>query len=226
VVTLAENQRPIAEGLQQGGLVRWIGHKDSVSEDCIREALAEFVEQDLDEGWSIQCHNTVDGRGVHGVSAVLTITSDTPLQARHARLSDEKLILSWANDPETRRQSFSSAPISLKEHRLWFRDRLRDIDACKFFIVEAEVGIPIGQVRFEKKEGIWEIDYTLDPHLRKRGLGRSLLEVALRTLRSECSSILVFGRVKEENIPSRKVFESLGFESKRSGGGVEYQRLL
>ncbi len=72
VVTLAENQRPIADGLQQSGLVRWRGHKDEVSEQSIWQALAELIEEGIDEEWSLRCRSTVDGKGVDRVGAVLT----------------------------------------------------------------------------------------------------------------------------------------------------------
>lgn len=72
VVTLAENQRPIADGLQQSGLVRWRGHKDVVSEQSIRQALAELIEEGIDEEWSLRCRSAVDGKGTTRIGAVLT----------------------------------------------------------------------------------------------------------------------------------------------------------
>lgn len=225
VISLAENQRPIADGLQCEGLVRWLGHKDEVSEQIIREALIELIDNDIDEKWSIHCHSTVDGKGVDRVSALITINPDTQLYVRHANMSDEALILNWANDPETRQNSFSPDPISEETHHQWFCNRLRNPDDCCFYIVETKEGIPIGQVRFEKNGQVWEIDYSLAPHFRERGLGRALLKAALLKLRSEHLGSLVLGRVKKSNIPSCKVFESLNFIGKLDGE-VVYKRVL
>ena len=228
VVTLAENQRPIAEELQRLRLVRWLGHKDEISERDIKRAIAELIEGDIDEEWSLCCQATVDSRGVDRVGAALTITAETPLLVRHARLSDEALLLVWANDPETRRNSFSPDFIPAEEHRRWFRSRLRDLDGCRIYVLETRGGIPVGQVRFDLTDRKWEIDYSLAPHFRGRGLGQPLLKAALLKLRSEISGVLVLGRVKESNLPSRKIFESLGFNARSSGGGggVAYQRVL
>ena len=142
VVTLAENQRPIADGLHRQGLVRWLGHKDEVSEQSIRQALTKLIEEGIDEEWSLHCRVAVDGRGVDRTGAVLTITAETPLQVRHARLSDEGLLLAWANDQETRQNSFLPDPIPAEDHRRWFRSRLRDLDGCRLYVVETEEGSP------------------------------------------------------------------------------------
>ena len=226
VVTLAENQRPIADGLHRLELVRWLGHKDEVSEQDIGQALAELIEGGIDEEWSLRCQAAVDGKGVDRVAVVLTITAETPLLVRYARLSDEALLLAWANDPETRQNSFSPNPIPAEDHHRWLYSRLRDLDGCRIYIVETEEGIPVGQVRFERQDPRWMISYSLAPRFRKRGLGRPLLEAALLKARSEYPGALVLGRVKPENLPSRKIFESLGFEALSDEGGVVYRRIL
>lgn len=226
VVTLAENQQPIADELQRLGLVRWLGHKDEVSEQSIGLALAELFEGSIDEEWSLCCRATVDGKGTKRVSAALTITAETPLQVRHARLFDEGLLLAWANDPETRQNSFSPDTIPAEDHCQWFRSRLRDLDGCRLYIVETEERIPVGHVRFERQDLAWVISYSLAPQFRGRGLGRPLLEVALSKMRSDYPGALVLGKVKPDNLPSRKIFESLGFDALSDGVGVAYRRVL
>lgn len=229
VVTLAKNQRPIADGLHRQGLAHWLGHEDDVTEQSIRQALATLIEKNIDEKESLLCRSTVDGKGVDRIGAILTTTAETPLHVRHARLSDEALLLAWANDPETRRNSFSPDPIHVATHHQWFRSRLQDLDGCCIYIVETEDRIPVGQVRFEKKDQAWAIDYSLAPHFRGRGLGRPMLETALLNLRSEKPGVLVLGRVKKSNQPSCKVFESLDFNAQSIGereGEVAYQRAL
>lgn len=226
VVTLAENQRSIADGLHRSRLVCWLGHKDEVSEQDIRQALAELIEEGIDRECSMRCRTTVDGSGMDRISAILTITAETSLRVRHARLSDEALLLIWANDPETRQNSFSPDHIPAEDHRRWFYNRLRNLDGCRLYIVETEDRIPIGQVRFEKNDHKWEIDYSLAPHFRRKGLGRPLLKAALLKMRSEYPGALVLGRVKPDNLPSRKIFESLDFDIVPNSGGVVYQRML
>jgi len=218
-VTLAENQRPIADSLHHRRLVRWLGHKDEVTEQSFRDALDGLIETFIDEMWSLHCQSTVDGKGVDRVCAILTIDAETPLNVRHACLSDEKLLLVWVNDPETWRNAFSPDPTPAETHHQWFRKRLRDLYNCRLFIVETEDGIPIGEVRFEKHDQAWKIDYSLAPLFRGRGLSRPVLKNALLKLRSEMPGILVLSRVKKSNLPSCKVFESFNFNTKSNGEG-------
>ena len=200
--------------------MRRLAHNYEVSEQSISQALTKLIEEGIDREWSLHCRVAVDGRGVDRTGAVLTITAETPLQVRHARLSDEGLLLTWANDPETRQNSFSPDPISAETHRRWFRNCLRDLDGCRLYVVETEEGIPVGQVRFERQELAWEISYSLAPHFRRRGLGRPLLEIALSKMRSDYPGALVLGRVKPHNLLSRKIFKSLGFDALSHAGGL------
>jgi UDP-2,4-diacetamido-2,4,6-trideoxy-beta-L-altropyranose hydrolase len=215
VVTVAENQKPIAEELNRLGLVRWIGNKDKVDQKLIYKNLFKLVDGDLDENWSSRCQQLVDGLGVNRVTAPLVVSKETPLKIRDARLSDESLLLMWANDPVTRKNAFSSSRIDPQAHRIWFYNRLRSIDVCKIYIVETQDDIPIGQVRFELKDQVWEIDYSITSIFRRCGLGKRVLSVALKRLKMELSiPQIVFGYVKLQNEFSCKVFESLGFNGR------------
>ena len=227
VVTLAENQHPIADGLNQRGLIRLLGNQDVVEQSTIAQELGKLLQQVLDEDWSLRCMATVDGKGIDRVCAALTLTAATPLRVRHARLDDEAILLEWANDPTTRRNAFSSESISAEKHRNWFRARLRDLASCQLFFLETEESVPVGQVRFDYAEQTWRIDYALAPHFRGRGLGRPLLQAALLKLREHKPGAFVLGQVKESNQPSCRVFESLGFEAQIKVGGMrEYRRVL
>jgi UDP-2,4-diacetamido-2,4,6-trideoxy-beta-L-altropyranose hydrolase len=229
VVTLAENQCPIADGLSQRRLIRWLGNQDAVDESAIAQALDKLVQRGLDNDWSLRCLAAVDGNGINRVRAALTVTEETPLQARHARLADEALFLEWANDPTTRRNAFSPEPISAATHRSWFRDHMRNLEGCHLYIVETTDGVPLGQVRFERSGQAWEVHYSLAPIFRGRGLGRPLLDMAMQKLRAaDMRGAVIFGQVTAGNQPSRKVFEALGFETQPDvrGGVTVYQRTL
>jgi UDP-2,4-diacetamido-2,4,6-trideoxy-beta-L-altropyranose hydrolase len=211
VITLAENQRSIAAELDRRGVIRWLGHKDEVNETELAQALVPILQSALPATWSERCSRTVDGRGTERVVSILTLDPETPLRARLARLDDEALILGWANDPLVRRNAFNPGTIDPVTHHAWFCGRLRDIEHCRLYVVETHDGLPVGQVRFERAGEAWEVHYGLDARCRGRGIGAALLKTALLSFAATMAGSEIFGRVKPENNPSRRVFQRLGF---------------
>jgi UDP-2,4-diacetamido-2,4,6-trideoxy-beta-L-altropyranose hydrolase len=216
VVTLAKNQEPAAAELDRRGLIHWLGDAESVTVDRIHNALATLMENGLPAEWSERCHAAVDGEGAKRVVAALCSTATTEVRARRARDDDERLLLSWANDPVTRQNSFSTQPIPAETHHRWFRDRLADQENCRLYVVETLDGVPIGQVRLQRMTPEWEIHYGVAQMFRGRGLGRSVLSAALEAFHDDVPTSLVVGRVKLYNKASHRTFEALGFEQRPS----------
>jgi len=216
VLSMAENQKGIAEELDRIGLVDWIGHIGDVTAQDIIDSVQPILDDGLEGRWSMECHRTVDGLGTLRATTLITITSDSALVSRRVSESDESMILEWANDVETRRSSFSTKPISADEHHRWFHERLGD---C-FFIVETDKGVPIGQVRFEETPLFWELHYSLNPLFRGMGLGSRMLSSAIGTFARIHPNSLVVGNVKEGNHRSCRIFESLGFVLESEDDGV------
>jgi UDP-2,4-diacetamido-2,4,6-trideoxy-beta-L-altropyranose hydrolase len=212
VVTIAENQRATAEELHHRGLIQWLGDQAAVTIDSLKESLRVCCDERFDiESWSSRCRRIVNGDGTKFVAAWLTLSANTPLNARMATLADEALLLRWANDSLVRRNSFDSRPISAQTHRHWFYRRLRKPSDCILFIIETNEGIPVAQVRFERHGEEWEIHYSIDVFARGRRLAANVLETALQALHGTTSILSVFGRVKASNIASQRAFERLGF---------------
>ena len=227
VITVAENQKPVAAELYKHELVHLLGHQDEVSESMLTAALQELTVRELNPGWSHRCMALVDGRGAGLVSSTLFLDSSTELNARHARLEDEELLLQWANDKLVRQNAFNADQISPKTHRSWFYQCLRNLERCHIYIIETEDGLPVGQVRFELSGDGWEIHYALDVNARRRKIGVKFLETAINSFGKVVSGVLIFGRVKRNNLPSKRVFEGLEFSSEvKKGGEIFYQRLI
>jgi UDP-2,4-diacetamido-2,4,6-trideoxy-beta-L-altropyranose hydrolase len=216
VITLAANQRPIAEALHQRGLIHWLGHVGTVTAAQLQDQLQSMVETDRVRELAQRCRAaTVDGRGTDRVMAAMCSGSDTPLLARLACPEDEDLLLEWANDPVTRKHAFSPAAIPAETHRDWFRQQLANVTGCKLFIVETDGGVPIGQVRFTQQSASWEVHYALASAFRGKKLGVRFLGTALERFRDGCPDAGVCGRVKNGNPASSAVLEALGFTADR-----------
>lgn len=217
VITVAENQRAVAAELASQGLIRWLGDAEHIVPAVLREELAGLLTADLDPQWSMRCLAVVDGRGADRVAAAMLAGPQMLLVRRHAALSDEALLLEWANDPQTRNNAFNPKPIAPDEHRSWFRTRLRRPDDCVMWVFESTVGIPVGQVRFDRRESCFEISYSVASAFRGRGVGAIMLGAAVEAFREARPGVPLIGQVKPDNPASRRIFEQLGF-SVRDGG--------
>jgi UDP-2,4-diacetamido-2,4,6-trideoxy-beta-L-altropyranose hydrolase len=209
VLTLAANQQPNAEALHALGLAIWAGGIADAA-TALPDAIEKTIKEGLDDTWSRRCLSYVDGSGASRVAAVLAASAATSVRARLAQGADEARLLRWANDPVTRRDSFSTRAITAEEHHQWF-ERVLGGDGARQFIVETDRGAEIGQVRFQRKDGEWEVHYAVAPEFRGRKLGSKLLGAALAEFRNEYRGRII-GRVKTSNPASQRIFQALGFE--------------
>lgn len=227
VISIAENQRIIAAEMAEKGLIIYLGHKDQVGIDEIKGVVMSLLSKPLDPSWTERCREFVDGRGSKRVADILTLSASTTLNARPVSLKDESLLLDWANDPLVRKQSFSTSAISPEEHRTWFLDKIRHRKNCRIYILETSSGgVPIGQVRFDRCQTHWELDFSVDSRFRRRGVGRTVITQGIRTFRREEPGSNLVGRVKHDNEPSKKLFEALGFVAELEQGNQVYRYAL
>ncbi len=127
---------------------------------------------------------------------------------RPAAAEDTLLLFSWANEALVRSNSIHTEPIVWETHVQWFQKRLQSA-TCFIYILEFR-DIPAGQIRLDEEEaGNWFIDYSVDEQFRGFGFGKIIVELALEKLKGKN----IMAAVKEKNIPSKKVFESLGFNT-------------
>ncbi len=211
VVALSENQKEITEALAREGFHKYLGEASHVGAEDWTRTLEELIENpDQVRLLSEASLRLTDGLGALRVAAVLENKPMT-LTMRPASSADEGLLLEWANDPETRRFSFSPEPIAAETHRDWFRKKLQD-PRCVFYVGEDAYGLPAGQVRFDLREEGAVIDVSVDPVLRGRGCGVGLLRQAAAAFRKEGHEEPLVAQVLAINQPSRKMFERAGFK--------------
>lgn len=74
------------------------------------------------------------------------------LTFRKATMKDCDLIYQWANDPETRNNSYNKDIIPYQNHVNWFKQKIVS-DTSSFYIFLDEHNKPVGQIRIEKTEG-------------------------------------------------------------------------
>ncbi|WLR96184.1 UDP-2,4-diacetamido-2,4,6-trideoxy-beta-L-altropyranose hydrolase [Shinella sumterensis] len=220
VVTVAENQEPIAEELARLGIVVNLGNADGLTKEKFVIALKPLLTEKLDASWSARCLALVDGRGAERITGYMLLGPKTPLRLRRADADDEALLLRWVNDPLTRHVSLTSAHVTETEHHEWFARRLANSRDCMILIAETHSGLPVGQVRFERGEANWEISFNLDPLCRGKGAGIRTVRMAVETFWEEHPSALLSGVVKVDNLASRAIFSRMGFSEAALSDGI------
>lgn len=134
---------------------------------------------------------------------------------RNARPEDFRLIYEWANDPETRRNSFSTHTITPDEHKAWY-ENVMNSDDTRLFIMVYE-GKDVGQIRIKIKDGSAEISYSVAPDFRRLGYGKIMLSLAVQKIKAEFPEIKILtAQVKTDNIASRKALLGVGFAEQYS----------
>ncbi|MBI4232965.1 MAG: GNAT family N-acetyltransferase [Chloroflexi bacterium] len=131
---------------------------------------------------------------------------------RPVREEDCRLLWEWANDPEVRRQSWNSAPISWEEHVQWFQQKLTD-SSCAIYLAVNNLGQPVGQVRFDvAANGQAEVSVSMDASFRGKGYGTAAIEGAAKLFLGARRFQMLTAFIKPDNRASVRAFEKAGFE--------------
>lgn len=205
-VTLAANQRPIADELARRDLVELLGHEDEVGEADLRQAIERVTRDGLHEDCSTRCSAEVDGKGTSRVCAIMTVSRDSRLQARSATVLDEPQLLGWSGDGAVGAKDGSEARV-LSDQRTSLRRGMRDLGACRYYVVETEDGVDLGHVRFEREDRRWTTCQSVARGFRAHDVDQALLRAALRTFRAELRGPIILAPVTEAEpgVPSRRI---------------------
>jgi RimJ/RimL family protein N-acetyltransferase len=130
-------------------------------------------------------------------------------------MDDAGLLHRWANDPDTRRWSFTTDPIPWDVHIAWLEGALRE---GVLLIGEDESG-PVGSVRFDANG---EMSITVAPERRGRGLARQMLDSALQY--SPARRVVAY--VRPENEASVRLFSTWADEGVVRHRGASMYRFV
>jgi len=217
VVTCADNQVPIAESMNDEGLIQYLGSAETVTVHTLKEAIKKSVLAFGNGSLPDSGRWLTDGWGTSRLSTFL-LGPQRPLSLRPASIGDEALILRWSNDPQVRSLSLSTNLISLSDHHEWFISSLKNPNRL-FFILIDRTGCPLGQLRFDRVEVSHSssndqvlISFSLDRCARGLGLASDFVIQGLEALQSNWgTSFEVIAEVLEENLPSQATFARVGF---------------
>ena len=136
------------------------------------------------------------------------------ISLREVLVSDEKLLLNWSNDPQTRKWSFNSNTIIPSEHKIWFKNKLNNQNVL-IWILEND-NKPAGLVRLEKDNDKAVLNYLICPEERGKGLASPMLIMAMKKVKAYWKNIKVLAYTLPKNIASIRSLEKAGFTLKSS----------
>ncbi len=125
------------------------------------------------------------------------------MHLRPANLNDERRLLLWRNDPETRQASLNQHIISTSEHFKWLSESLHN--PFRKLLIAEKNGIPVGTFRIDEKPHSLYLSWTIAPEWRRRGLGKEMIE----TVKIDKHKPLK-AAIRKTNIPSIKLALHLG----------------
>ncbi|MDD3896381.1 MAG: UDP-2,4-diacetamido-2,4,6-trideoxy-beta-L-altropyranose hydrolase [Candidatus Peribacteraceae bacterium] len=215
-IVLADNQRAVAEGMEESDAAVNLGWHADVSPKEISDALRKLLTDQVKRTTMSQAGKSlVDG---HGAARVCMELANEKLWLRDARKADCNLLFQWANNRTVRAAAFHSEPIEWEDHIEWFLRSLSDRE-CQIFIAINSENQPIGQIRFNSiPDGMTvEIDVHIDPKFQGKGYGSALINIGIRRMWSVHSAHNFQATIKQKNSASVRAFRKAGFSGEKTG---------
>lgn len=139
--------------------------------------------------------------------------------------SDMRMVFEWANDPETRNNSFASASIPHEQHASWFSKKLNSVSTLFYIYYSGEHAV--GQIRAEMENGSAFLSYSIAPSFRGKGYGKKIVELLEKKIFSDHLPIRELkAQVKYTNAASQRIFEKLLYKREEMQDRIEYTKFI
>lgn len=132
------------------------------------------------------------------------------LSFEYANTSHQQLLFDWANDPETRRNSYSSDEIQWENHIRWLDKKLND-PSCKIYIFKLDNEF-CGMARLEKSGDERVIGVSVAAEHRGKGLASQMIEMSSKDYVEKMKVNRIIAYIKSDNQASLKAFEKAGYQ--------------
>ena len=224
VLVLAENQHCFAEGLEQAGMAINLGWFNQVSDGQISDRLMRLInDSEKCTLMSRSGQQLVDGNGCSRVMQVMFDRSNEDyggrLRIRLATMLDAVALWQLANDPNMRMNAFNPDPILFDHHVEWLKGKLTSHDT-RIWLLELDGSI-VAQVRYDRVDlDTAEIDFTVVPALRGKGLGTKTLTLTCHAACVELGVKHLVGLAFDSNLSSARAFMKAGFKLINKGEQV------
>ena len=140
---------------------------------------------------------------------------------RNAIIGDVIDVFNWRNDPVTRCMSPNDKPVQKFEHKEWFESALTNPDKKMYIGIVKEKKIGITRFDFNKKHNFTEVSINLNPLMRGKNLSFELLLKSI-TFYLKDKNVKLKAKVKNQNLPSLKIFKKVGFIEYNNDNNYQY----
>ena len=215
LITIAENQRKIAEVLDVAGAIYYLGDQSSDFGGELVRSLNLFQDDvNLLKQMSNVCFKVSDGLGVRRVVVAMSDCEKNEAQnvrLRPLSLADTELIYGWQKSERIRRYFNNPSVPSYDEHVAWIKGRVEDVASYTDIIIYQ--GKPVGVLRLDPADTDIEdlVAYVVSIYIvedyQKMGIASKVLELVNhimfdRELRAE---------IHKDNVASQVLFKRAGF---------------
>ena len=151
----------------------------------------------------------------------------SPIIISHFVKEDINNLFKWRNDTLTRQMSHFQETVGWNEHLKWCQDVLANKNKLLLLCSFKEKNKKIAVVRVDIKGTSTNVSINLAPQIRGQGLAKPCLSACIDYFYSKCNFVQILkAEIKVDNIPSQKIFESLGFVIKNKTNSLKYYELI
>ena len=224
MILSAENQKHVANHLQELGAVAYLGTSADVTARQIADTIIELGQDaEYRRQMSLRAASICDGRGAARVARSLLplLSKDgSRVEIRPVSMSDADLLLIWRSHPLIYKNSRNQSAPSESEHREFLERKLSD-PYCHFNIITHN-GLPSGVLRLDmirEKERLartssasawrpqYEVSILVDPERQKLGIAQCALQLASELV----PHAVLLAYIREGNGASEKLFSNAGY---------------
>lgn len=130
---------------------------------------------------------------------------------RKAKNEDVFDVFQLSNEDYVRKYSINTAKIEWEDHKVWFDNLLKSNNHI-FYVITDHTDKFLGQLRYKFDNDSATISISLCKSITGKGLSKVLVKKSIELIREERNELKnIIAYVSNDNIASKKLFESTGF---------------